>query len=293
MRLFTYSRNEGRESDKALYGIGAEREGALVDLFRGPGGDGITPRDVVDCYDLDGHAWATILERYGSGGEQLDREGIRIEAPVPRPGKIVCVGLNYREHIEETGLPAPAAPLIFSKFPTCVVADGSVIRVPKGSDQLDYEAELAVIIGRRASGVSAEQAPGHVFGYTCFNDVSARDFQFTDQQWQRGKSCDTFAPMGPLAVTADEIVDPHALDIALRLNGRTLQNSNTRNLIFGVPELIEYISAYITLEPGDIIATGTPPGIGMAHDPPIFMQPGDVVEVEIAGLGTLTNPIAA
>jgi acylpyruvate hydrolase len=185
----------------------------------------------------------------------------------------------------------PTSPVIFSKFGTCVIGSGEPIRIPAGSTQVDYEAELAVVIGRTARAVSAAEAMDHVFGYTNFNDVSARDFQFADGQWQRGKSCDTFAPIGPSVVTADEIADPHDLGIRFRLNGQILQDSNTRQLIFKTPELIEFISSVITLEPGDVIATGTPPGVGFARKPPVFMKPGDVAEVETEGLGTLSNLI--
>jgi len=165
--------------------------------------------------------------------------------------------------------------------------------LPKGSEQVDYEAELAFIVGRRAKKVKKEEALACVFGYTNFNDVSARDFQFADSQWQRGKSCDSFAPMGEFIATTDEIKDPHNLKIQFRLNGETLQNSNTEQLIFKIPELIEFLSKFITLEPGDIVATGTPPGVGFARKPPVFMKTGDTAEVEIEGLGVLSNPVRA
>jgi len=185
----------------------------------------------------------------------------------------------------------PTSPIIFSKFSGCVVAPGDSIRVPVGSEKTDYEAELAFVIGRRASNVSASDAMEYVLGYTNFNDVSARDFQFADGQWQRGKSCDTFAPMGEYIATKDEIADPHNLRISFRLNGTTLQDSNTGQLIFKIPELVEFLSRYITLEPGDVIATGTPPGVGFARKPPIFLKDGDLAEVEIEGLGVLSNPV--
>ena len=185
----------------------------------------------------------------------------------------------------------PASPIIFSKFSSCVVAPGESIRVPVGSEKTDYEAELAFVIGRRASNVSASDAMEYVLGYTNFNDVSARDFQFADGQWQRGKSCDTFAPMGEYIATKDEIPDPHNLRISFRLNGTTLQDSNTGQLIFKIPELVEFLSRSITLEPGDVIATGTPPGVGFARKPPIFLKDGDLAEVEIEGLGVLSNPV--
>jgi 2-keto-4-pentenoate hydratase/2-oxohepta-3-ene-1,7-dioic acid hydratase in catechol pathway len=165
--------------------------------------------------------------------------------------------------------------------------------IPEGSTQTDYEAELAFVIGRRAKNVTREDALNYVFGYTNFNDVSARDFQFADGQWQRGKSCDTFAPMGPFIATTDEIPDPQDLSIKLRLNGETMQDSNTNQMIFGVVELVEFLSRYIILEPGDVVATGTPPGVGFARKPPVYLKAGDTADVEVEGLGPLSNPVSA
>jgi len=212
-------------------------------------------------------------------------------APVPRPGKIVCIGLNYRDHAEESRLAVPKTPVIFSKFSSCVIAPGEPVVIPTTSEKVDYEAELAVVIGRRASHVTVERAYDYVLGYTAFNDVTARDFQFGDGQWQRGKSCDTFAPMGQTIVTTDEIPDPHTLRITLTLNGTVMQNSSTSQLIFRVPEIISFITSSITLEPGDVIATGTPAGVGFARKPPVFLKPGDRMEVDIERIGALGNPI--
>src|SRR5215216_762420 len=214
-------------------------------------------------------------------------------APVPRPGKIICIGLNYRDHAAESKMPIPEKPVVFSKFSTAVIAPGEPVVLPSTSQQVDYEAELAVVIGRRAKHVTADRAYKYVLGYTAFNDVSARDFQFSDGQWQRGKSCDTFAPMGQTIVTTDVIIDPHKLSIKLTLNGKVMQDSNTNQLIFGVPALIEFISQSITLEPGDVIATGTPPGVGFARNPPVFLKPGDQMEVLIEGMGGLGNPVVS
>lgn len=214
-------------------------------------------------------------------------------APVPRPGKIICIGLNYRDHAAESKMTIPEKPVVFSKFPTAVIAPGEPVVLPSTSQQVDYEAELAVVIGRRAKHVSADRAYDYVLGYTAFNDVSARDFQFSDGQWQRGKSCDTFAPMGQTIVTTDTITDPHKLSIKLVLNGKTMQDSNTDQLIFGVPALIEFLSQSITLEPGDVIATGTPSGVGFARNPPVFLKPGDEMEVLIEGMGGLGNPVVS
>ncbi len=217
---------------------------------------------------------------------------MRLLAPVPRPGKIIAVGLNYRDHAIETKMEIPSSPVIFAKFTTSINGPDAPVVLPSSEDvQLDYEAELAVVIGRRCKRVSANDAMQYVAGYMPLNDVSARKWQFADKQWVRGKSCDTFCPTGPWLTLSDEVPDPHRLKIQTRVNGTTLQDSNTSELIFGVPALIEFISASITLEPGDIIATGTPAGVGVFRKPPIFLKAGDVVEVEIEGLGTLRNTI--
>lgn len=253
---------------------------------------GLTADEVLRCYDLETE-FVKFAGDAVSAGELpiVDRADVKLEAPVPRPSKIICIGLNYLDHVKESGAEIPKAPLIFSKFDTCVAASEAPILLPLGSEQVDFEAELAVVIGKQAKNVALENAMDHVFGYTNFNDVSARDMQFADGQWQRGKSCDTFAPFGEFVATKDEIADPHSLRIQFRLNGQTMQNSNTNQLIFKIPELIEYLSRSITLEPGDVIATGTPPGVGFARKPPVFLKDGDVCEVEIEGLGILINPV--
>lgn len=251
--------------------------------------------------DLDGPALADLDARRreasaGSGGASSNvqpLDTLQLLAPVPRPGKIICIGLNYRDHAAESGMALPGSPIIFSKFTTAITSPGAPIVLPPSSTQVDYEAELAVVIGRRTRKVTVGEARRAVLGYVNFNDVSARDFQFGDGQWQRGKSCDTFAPMGPWIVTADEVPDPQALGIRLRVNGQTKQDSRTSQLIFGIDALIAFISETITLEPGDVIATGTPPGVGFARKPPVFLQDGDVVEVEVDGLGVLRNPVVA
>jgi acylpyruvate hydrolase len=216
---------------------------------------------------------------------------VKLRAPVPRPGKIVAVGLNYRDHSIEAGAKElPKTPIIFAKFPTSISGPGDSIVLPHGDSQVDYEAELAVVIGKKTKAISAAEALQNVAGYMPLNDVSARTWQFADKQWVRGKSCDTFCPTGPYLTTRDEISDPQSLSISARVNGTTLQDSNTSRMIFGVAALIEFISASITLEPGDIIATGTPEGVGVFRTPPIFLKPGDIVEIEIEKLGLLRNP---
>jgi 2-keto-4-pentenoate hydratase/2-oxohepta-3-ene-1,7-dioic acid hydratase in catechol pathway len=215
--------------------------------------------------------------------------------PVPDPQKIICIGQNYRDHCEEQNQPLPERAIIFAKFASALTNPGDPIVLPKASEKVDYEAELAFVIGKRAKHVSEADAGKYVAGYMCFDDVSARDLQMhpAEKQWIRGKSPDTFAPCGPYLVTADEIADPHDLDIQLTLNGQVMQTSNTSNLIFGVYFLVSHLSKTMTLEPGDIIATGTPGGVGAFRNPPVWLKPGDEVSITIEGLGTLTNPVIA
>jgi 2-keto-4-pentenoate hydratase/2-oxohepta-3-ene-1,7-dioic acid hydratase in catechol pathway len=227
---------------------------------------------------------AVITERGHALGD------VELLAPVPRPGKVVAIGRNYREHATEEGVEPPAAPLIFAKWPTAVVGTGAEIRWdPALTGQVDYEAELAVVIGRRARRIDPADALAHVFGYTCLNDVSARDIQFGDGQWVRGKSLDTFCPMGPVLVTADEIGDPQDLAISCTVGDERVQDARTSAMYFGIAEIISYCSRSFTLEPGDVIATGTPGGVGVFRDPPRFLADGDRVIVEIERIGRLEN----
>jgi 5-carboxymethyl-2-hydroxymuconate isomerase len=232
------------------------------------------------------HALRTAAAEHAG---QRARPAARPLAPL-RPGKIVAIGRNYREHAAEEGVEPPAAPLIFAKLPSSVVGPGDEIRWdPRLTSQVDYEAELAVVIGATARRVAVEDALDHVFGYTCLNDVSARDLQFGDGQWIRGKSLDTFCPIGPVIVTADEIPDPQALAIRTTVNDVVLQDASTAQMYFGVAELVSYCSAAFTLEPGDLIATGTPSGVGVFRKPPRFLDDGDRVVVEIERIGRLEN----
>jgi 2-keto-4-pentenoate hydratase/2-oxohepta-3-ene-1,7-dioic acid hydratase in catechol pathway len=218
---------------------------------------------------------------------------VTLMAPVPRPPKLICVGLNYRDHAIESGMEIPKVPTIFNKFPNTVIGPDEPIVLPRVSAKPDYEAEMAFVIGRGGKHIPAERWRDHVFGYTIVNDVSARDFQMATTQWLMGKTFDTFAPMGPWIVSADEIEDPHALDISLTIGGEVLQRSNTRELIFRVPELIAYISSVVTLEPGDVVSTGTPSGVGFARKPPRWLTAGDEVTVKVQGIGELRNPVVA
>ena len=224
-------------------------------------------------------------------GAPRARGDVALRAPVARPEKVICVGLNYRDHAAESGLALPDEPVLFPKFANSVVGPGDDIVVPEATDQPDYEAELGVVIGRRAHLVDEEEALGHVAGYTCMNDVSARDLQMQSSQWMLGKAVDTFLPCGPWLVTTDEIPDPQVLDIRCCVNGEALQDSSTKEMVFGVATLVAFISRTITLEPGDLIATGTPPGVGMARRPPRWLRDGDEVTIEIERIGSLTNVV--
>jgi len=234
---------------------------------------------------------AATPERILAHGRSMD--GLELLAPVPRPGKVVAIGRNYRAHADEEGADPPASPLIFAKWPSSVVGPGAEIRWdPSLSAQVDYEAELAVVIGRAARHVAADEALDYVAGYTCLNDVSARDLQFGDGQWVRGKSLDTFCPMGPALVTTDEVGDPQRLAICCTVGGERVQEASTSQMYFSVAQIISHCSAAFTLDPGDVIATGTPSGVGVFRDPPRFLTAGDVVTVEIERIGRLDNTCA-
>lgn len=231
---------------------------------------------------------AALKGRIGAQGV----EEVQLLAPIPRPLKIIGIGVNYRGHAKETGRNIPDAPILFSKPPTAIVGPEANIVIPNGASKVDYEVELGVVIGKHARNVSVDEALDYIGGYTVFNDISAREYQFRDGQWFRGKSYDTFAPMGPCLTLPDQISDPQDLKLQLRLNGKIRQNSSTSDMIFSVAELIADISQVMTLEPGDVIATGTPAGVGHVAKPkPIYLQSGDVVEAEIAGIGILRNPV--
>ena len=216
-----------------------------------------------------------------------------VALPIDRPQKIVCIGLNYRDHAEEQGTELPAAPLLFAKWPNTLIGPGEPIVIPPITKQVDYEAELGVVMGERVRRASVENALEAVAGFLCLNDVSARDLQFSDGQWVRGKSLDTFCPVGPELVPAADVPDPQALAIRAVVNGEVLQDSHTSNMIFTVAEIVAHVSRAITLEPGDLIATGTPAGVGAFREPPVWLEPGDEVTIEIEGVGALTNPVRA
>jgi 2-keto-4-pentenoate hydratase/2-oxohepta-3-ene-1,7-dioic acid hydratase in catechol pathway len=261
---------------------------------------GRPPQDMIELLWL-GERYRQALGVIAACAHALGKEGpkglltllskAKLRAPIAHPNKITCIGLNYADHAREGGQEPPPAPIFFLKSHNTICGPGDPIKLPPNSTQVDYEAEFAVVIGKRGSRIPESDAHKYIAGYTILHDVSARDMQFSDKQWYRGKSCDTFAPTGPWIVTPDEIPDPHNLRISLTLNGETMQDSNTSNLIFKVPFLISYLSQSVTWEVGDLISTGTPPGVGFARKPPVFMKAGDTVSVSVEGIGTLTNPV--
>jgi 2-keto-4-pentenoate hydratase/2-oxohepta-3-ene-1,7-dioic acid hydratase in catechol pathway len=263
--------------------------------------DGIRPglmKDgLIQAVDFEGDALDLIRSRAeirAGQGRPVPLEKARLAPPVTAPSKIIAIGLNYRDHADESKGEIPEFPLVFAKFPNSLIAHGEQIKWDRRiTGKVDFEAELAVIVGETVRHCSESEAMDAVFGYTCANDVSARDLQFGDGQWVRGKSLDTFCPLGPWVVTRDEIPDPHALNIRCRLNDRLMQDSNTGLMIFRVPALISFLSRHFTLFPGDIILTGTPSGVGAFRDPSVYMKDGDRVEVEIEGIGTLENKCRA
>ncbi len=221
----------------------------------------------------------------------VERTAARLHAPIADPAKFICIGLNYRDHAEETNNPIPKEPPIFAKWSNAIIDPGEPILRPRGSSQLDWEVELGVVIGRTARYVPREQALDYVAGYTIVNDASARDFQFLTSQWMAGKIFETAAPVGPYIADREEIPDPHVLELKTFVNGKQMQRGNTKTFIFDVRYIVSYLSNLMTLSPGDLIATGTPPGVGLAMKPPVFMQAGDVCRMEITGLGVLENPV--
>jgi 2-keto-4-pentenoate hydratase/2-oxohepta-3-ene-1,7-dioic acid hydratase in catechol pathway len=233
------------------------------------------------------------LEKAGALEAPGERMEARIGCPLSRPSKIVCLGINYVDHGAEGGFKAPERPILFAKSPSALNGPCDPIILPADSGQVDWEVELAVVIGREGKRIAVEAAPGYVAGYTLMNDVSGREAQFADGQWFRGKSFDTFAPLGPCLVTPEEIRDPGNLELSSYVNGKLMQSGNTRDLVFGIPEIIAFVSQDMTLMPGDIISTGTPAGVGIFRDPPITLQPGDIVECRIEGIGSLRNPVQA
>lgn len=265
--------------------IGIVENGRIMDC----GEVGSAPVDIPAILQLDEDARGARQQAAPTSSYAL--EEVALLAPIPKPGKFLCVGLNYLDHIEETGAKRPVRPTIFNKQSTCVIGPGAAIHRPRASEQLDYEGELAIVIGRRCRHVTKAEAPRVIGGFMVVNDVSTRDWQAHSPTWTMGKSFDTHGPTGPWVVTADEIGDPHQLDIKTWVNGELRQNSNTRQLLFNCYDLVEYLSTAFTLEPGDVIATGTSGGVGFRMSPPRYLAAGDIVRIEIQRIGVLENSV--
>lgn len=284
MKLISYRSSAGDSH------IGALRGDRIVNLKQASGGD--LPDEMLEFLRLGEPAMQQAAAIVIGAEHTLALDQVSLISPVPRPGKVVAIGLNYMDHIRETGLGMPKLATMFCKYSTSVIGDGEAIRWSTAlTRQVDFEAELAVVIGKTARNVAEADAYDFIAGYTNCNDVSARDLQFREgDQWLRGKCLDSFCPLGPWLVTRDEIEDPHKLSISCRVNNEIMQDSNTAEMIYRIPYLIEYLSEAFTLEPGDVIATGTPHGVGAFREPPIWLESGDLVTVGIEGLGSLSNP---
>ncbi|MGE3805062.1 MAG: fumarylacetoacetate hydrolase family protein [Gemmataceae bacterium] len=281
---------------------------ATIQTSSGPRAAALVDGNYVDLNATDANVPASVKQILAGGDAVLKAaeaaskkkeavsypaDKVKLLAPIPDPQKIVCLGLNYADHAKESGGTAPKEPILFSKYPTALIGHGDTIVLPAVSQEVDYEAELVIVVGKRGRPADANDALSYVAGYAVGHDVSARDWQLKKEgkQWMVGKTFDTFAPLGPVIVTRDEVKDPHNLAISLRLNGNVMQNSNTNQMIFKTADILAYLGKVFTLEVGDLIYTGTPPGVGMARKPPVFLKGGDVAEVEIEGLGLLRNPV--
>jgi 2-keto-4-pentenoate hydratase/2-oxohepta-3-ene-1,7-dioic acid hydratase in catechol pathway len=279
MKLVTFVSGDGVARAGVLDG------GSVVDLSA-------RFHSVLSLIEAGAKALDAVREIIASG-KRVEADAVKILAPLPDPPRIFCVGLNYLDHAVETKAKIPNVPTIFLKLTSALIGPGAAIEVPPTVTEPDYEAEFAFVIGKGGSGIPRESWQEHVFGYTILNDVSARDIQLATTQWTLGKSLNTFAPLGPAIVTRDEIADPHALDVKLTIGGEVLQHSNTRELIFKLPDLIAYISSIAPLKAGDIISTGTPAGVGLGRSPKRWLRAGETVEIEVTGLGRLVNPVVA
>jgi 2-keto-4-pentenoate hydratase/2-oxohepta-3-ene-1,7-dioic acid hydratase in catechol pathway len=298
MRLVTYETDWGSRAGVVVDGrvLDAERVARAAGLASEGDARWTSNRQILGA----GAAAVNALARAAAAQADRDEasvvgsvEGLRLGPPILDPDKIICLGLNYRDHADEAGLEVPTAPMLFAKFRNSLVGPADPIVLPASSEVVDYEAELAVVIGRRCKDLTEDEALSAVVGVMALNDVSARDLQNATSQWMAGKAIDTFAPCGPALVLLDELDDLQDLSISARVNGETVQDANTSLMIFSVAETVAFVSRLMTLEPGDIIATGTPAGVGFKRDPQVLLRPGDVVEVEIGGIGILRNPVVA
>ena len=278
MKLVTFSHNHQTR-------VGAVVENQVVDSL----GNAAIPTTMLDFLSLGETALAAMAEQIASGKNRLPLNEVKLFAPIPKPGKYLGMGLNYPEHINETSAEKPEYPLFFNKQTTCVIADGEAIHIPKVSDKVDYEGELAFVIGKRCRHVPVEKAAQVIAGFTIANDVSVRDWQVRSPTWTLGKSFDTHGPLGPWLVTADEIANPHQLNLKTWVDDELRQNANTEQMIFSCYEMVAYLSTVMTLEPGDVITTGTPSGVGVKMKPRGYLKAGQTVRIEIEGIGTLTN----
>jgi 2-keto-4-pentenoate hydratase/2-oxohepta-3-ene-1,7-dioic acid hydratase in catechol pathway len=283
MKLCTFRGDDGSER------VAAWTERGIVDLAAADAG---LPDSVMG---LLAHGEPALLraEAVAASGVAIPRDEVILLPPIPHPAKIVCIGLNYRDHAAEVKLPLPDFVTAFAKWPNTLIGDGESIVIPAESHRVDYEAELAFVIGRRARHVSEADAYAYIAGYMCFNDVSVRDYQSRTSQWTLGKVFDTHGPCGPVLVTRDEVPDPHALRITCSIDGEMLQDSSTSQLVFGIPKLVAELTSVMTLEPGDIVATGTPAGVGTSRTPKRWIRPGERVRVAIERVGVLENPAVA
>lgn len=284
MKLVTFSTADGIKRPGSLI----EESGMVVDL---------TTAGYADTASVIAAGYTSVLNAERTGKQEVyagyKLKEIQLHAPLANPPRVFAIGLNYHDHAIESKLPLPKVPVVFFKMTTAIVGPGENIVLPKNSTQPDYEAEFAFVIGKGGYRIPGSAWREHVYGFTIVNDVSARDIQLSTSQWSLGKSFPSFCPMGPAIVTTDEIADPHTLGISLTINGEVMQNSNTRELVFKMPDLIEYISSVTPLLPGDVISTGTPGGVGMGRSPQRWLKPGDIVTVKVEGLGELTNPVVA
>ncbi len=271
------------ETDRGAHPAVVDNDGAFVELRAA----GLPWKSLEELIEAGDAAWREAADVVNRDYPRLVNP--RLTAPLVRPQKIMCIGRNYADHVKEMGSSLPARPVLFAKYANALTGPDAEIALPPVSAEIDYEAELAVVIGRRCKDVDQAAALGCVFGYTCANDITMRDAQKSDGQWTRAKSPDSFCPVGPWIVTADEIDDPQALDISMELNGRVMQDSNTKRMVFGVAELVSYLSRTMTLLPGDLLLTGTPDGVGAGRDPQVFIKSGDRLKVTVAGVGELRN----
>jgi 2-keto-4-pentenoate hydratase/2-oxohepta-3-ene-1,7-dioic acid hydratase in catechol pathway len=289
MRLVTFAKR-GSSEFKVGALISADGKDFVVDLAAGASNGPSSMRQLLRAVDGNFESLAAMV-RLAPESARQKMSDLVLGPVVPDPEKIICIGLNYRDHAEETNLAVPEFPTVFAKYSNTLIGDGDAILLPAATSQPDYEAEFAFVIGRPAKEVAEQDAMNYVAGYTIFNDVSARDYQLRTTQWTLGKSFDTFGPVGPSLVTKDEVPDPHALGVRLWIGNELLQDSNTSNLIFRIPALVAHLSSAMTLEPGDIVATGTPAGVGFTRKPPRYLHPGETVRIEIERLGVLQNPV--